>query len=433
MSTGLRAAVAGHLAERRARGYRLEGRERLLGSFLDSLEARGETRITVPAALAFATAPAGTARAWHAQRLAAVRSFAGYVHAMDPAAADPIPGGLIPGRIARRAPYLYSGEETARLMAAAAALPSPVLAASMRTLIGLLASTGVRSGEALALDACDLDTEAQVLTVTGKYGRKRLIALHPSAAAALSDYLRFREQHAADGTAALLIGQAGRRLGRSVANPAFRSLATGCGLEPQPGCRSPRLHDFRHAFAVSTLIDAHRQGRDVDACIAVLSTHLGHVTPSHTYWYLTVTPALADAVSERAALYYQGGTLPMTALAPAIESFFTDYLIAQRGASPHTIASYRDTFRLLFAWIREQSGTRPSDLDFADIDAATVTGFLAMLEDERHNTAGPAASGSPPSTPCSATPPSAIPSMPRSSPASWPSARASRPARRSPG
>jgi integrase/recombinase XerD len=76
----------------------------------------------------------------------------------------------------------------------------------------------------------------------------------------------------------------------------------------------------------------------------------------------------------------------MTALAPAVESFFTGYLTAQRGASPHTIASYRDTLRLLFTWIREQSGTRPSDLDFADVDAATVTGFPAMLEDERHNT-----------------------------------------------
>jgi integrase/recombinase XerD len=76
----------------------------------------------------------------------------------------------------------------------------------------------------------------------------------------------------------------------------------------------------------------------------------------------------------------------MTAIAPAVESFFTGYLTAQRGASPHTIASYRDTFRLLFTWIREQAGTRPSDLDFADVDAATVTGFLAMLEDERHNT-----------------------------------------------
>lgn len=76
----------------------------------------------------------------------------------------------------------------------------------------------------------------------------------------------------------------------------------------------------------------------------------------------------------------------MTALAPAVESFFTDYLTAQRGASPHTIASYRDTFRLLFAWIREQTGTRPSDLDFADVDATAVAGFLAMLENERHNT-----------------------------------------------
>ena len=101
-------------------------------------------------------------------------------------------------------------------------------------------------------------------------------------------------------------GQAGRRLGRSVAYPTFRSLTAGCGLKPQPGCRSPRLHDFRHSFTVSTLLDAHRQGRDVDACIAVLSTHLGHISPAHTYWYLTVTPALADAVSERAALYYQG-------------------------------------------------------------------------------------------------------------------------------
>ena len=234
-----------------------------------------------------------------------MRSFAGYVHALDPAAADPVPGGLIPARIPRRVPYLYSGEETARLMAAAGRLPSPVLAASMRTLIGLMASTGIRSGEAFALDP-DMDTEGQVLTVTGKHGRTRLIALHPSAAA-LSAYLQFRARHAADGTVALFIGQGGRRLGRNMAYPVFRSLASGCGLEPQPDRRLPRLHDFRHALAVSTLIDAHRQGCDVDARIAILATHLGHIAPSHTYWYLTITPALTDAVSERAALYYQGG------------------------------------------------------------------------------------------------------------------------------
>jgi hypothetical protein len=145
MSLDLRAAVPVHLAARRARGYRLDGHERLPGSFLDSLEARGQTRITVPAAVAFATAPAGTARAWHAQRLAAVRAFAGYAHGLDPAAADPVPDGLIPARPVRRVPYLYSGQDTARLMAAAAALSPAMLAASMRTLIGLLASTGLFS------------------------------------------------------------------------------------------------------------------------------------------------------------------------------------------------------------------------------------------------------------------------------------------------
>jgi integrase/recombinase XerD len=146
-----------------------------------------------------------------------------------------------------------------------------------------------------------------VLAVTGKYGRTRLIALHPTTAVALAGYLRIRARHAADGTTALLIGQTGRRLGSSMAHPVFRSLAAGCGLAPQPGCGSPRLHDFRHTVAVSTLTDALRHGRDVDACIAVLATHLGHVSPAHTYWYLTITPALADAVSERAALYYQAG------------------------------------------------------------------------------------------------------------------------------
>jgi site-specific recombinase XerD len=75
----------------------------------------------------------------------------------------------------------------------------------------------------------------------------------------------------------------------------------------------------------------------------------------------------------------------MTALAPTVESFFTEYLIAQRGASPHTIASYRDTLRLLFAYIRERSGTRPSDLDVADVDATVVSGFMTTLEQERHN------------------------------------------------
>jgi integrase len=306
MSAGLRAAARDYLSERRARGYRLEDHEWLLGAFLDGLDARGVTRITVAGALAFATARPQTQRSWQAKRLAVVRQFAWYVHGIDPAAAEPIPAGLIDARTARRVPYLYSEEQIAQLMSAAAALPAEMLAASMQTLIGLLASTGLRSGEAGALDVEDLDVAEQLLTVTGKYGRVRLVALHSTTVAALTAYLQVRAGRAAPG-GALLVGEMGRRLDLCMAQRTFRLLTGKCHLTPRPGCGAPRLHDFRHTFAVNTLIEAHRQGRDVDACIATLATHLGHISPIHTYWYLTVTPELADAVSERVALYYQQG------------------------------------------------------------------------------------------------------------------------------
>jgi integrase len=306
MSTGLRAAARDYLSERRARGYRLDDHEWLLGAFLDGLDARGVPRITAAEALAFATARPQTQRSWQAKRLAVVRQFAWYLHGIDPAAAEPIPAGLIDARTARRVPYLYSDEQIARLMSAAAMLPARMLAASMQTLIGLLASTGLRSGEAGALDAGDLDADARLLTVTGKYGRVRLVALQSTTVQALTAYLQVRASRAAP-AGPLLIGETGHRLNLTMARNIFRSLTRQCRLAAQPGCGEPRLHDFRHRFAVNTLIEAQRQGRDVDACIATLATHLGHVSPVHTYWYLTVTPELAAAVSERVALFYQQG------------------------------------------------------------------------------------------------------------------------------
>ncbi len=306
MSLDLHAAARDYLAERRARGYRLAAHEWLLRAFLDGLDARGATRITVAGALAFATAGPETQHCWQAQRLAVVRGFACYVQGIGPAAAEPIPAGLIAARVARRVPYLYSGEQIAQLMSAAAMLSPRMLAASIETLIGLLASTGLRSGEAGALDVEDLDVAGQLLTVTGKFGRVRLVALQSTTVEALTGYLQVRASRAAPG-GALLVGEMGRRLDLQMARRIFRSLAEKCRLAPQPACGPPRLHDLRHSFSVSTLIDVHRRGRDVDACIATLATRLGHVSPVHTYWYLTVTPELVDAVSERVALYYQKG------------------------------------------------------------------------------------------------------------------------------
>ena len=302
MSVDLRVAAAEYLAERRARGYCLADHDWLLSSFLDDLQACGGSTITVADAVTFAQQPSGSQRLWQAARLRAVRGLAAHVYALDPAAAELIPAGLISANSTRRIPYLYSADQIQLLMSRAARLSPSGFGASMRTLIGLLATTGLRSGEALALDVEDLDTDQGVLTVTGKYGRQRLVALHLSTLHALSGY---QQQRAGRATPAspLLVGAKGGRLNPTTAGAAFRAVATDCRLPARPGGPIPRLHDLRHVFAVNSLIDAHREGVDVDARIAVHATYLGHVNPSCTYWYLTACPELMGPVSDQISSY----------------------------------------------------------------------------------------------------------------------------------
>lgn len=307
MSVDLRAAAADYLAMRRSRGYRLVDHDWLLAAFLDGLDAEGRTTIVVADALAFATAPLGTTRRWHATRLRAVRGLAGYVHALDPAAAQLIPEGLITAKTTRRIPYLYSDEQIAALMAAAMCLSPAPFALTMHTLIGLLAAAGLRGGEAGALDVEDLDTDREVLTVTGKYGKKRLVPLHPTTVRALIDYRQARMGRAALGTGPLLLGTRGRRLNMTTARAAFRTVVENCRLPARPGAGTPHLHDLRHAHAVNSLIDALRDGLDVDARIAALATYLGHVDPASTYWYLTASPELMALVRDRASARHDRG------------------------------------------------------------------------------------------------------------------------------
>lgn len=300
MSLDLRAAAGDYLAARRARGYRLADHDWLIRSFLDDLTRRGGTTITVADAVAFARWRPETCQRWHAQRLHVIAGLAGYVHALDPAAAELVPAGLIRARIIRRHPYLYSDEQIEALLAAAGALCPPALAATMSTLIGLLAVSGMRVGETIALDAGDLDTDRQLLRVTGKYGKRRLVPLHPTTVDALTGYLAGRP---ADGP--LLVGVRGNRLNANTARAAFGALVQQRGLEARPGCGAPRLHDFRHSFAVHSLTEAQRSGSDVDARVAVLADYLGHVDPACTYWYLEASPQLMAAVSERVAASFR--------------------------------------------------------------------------------------------------------------------------------
>lgn len=245
MTIDLRAAAAEHLAHRRARGYRLPDHDWLITSFLDDLTARGVTTITVADAVAFVHKRPETDRKWHAKRLHVIRGFAAHVHALDPKAAELVPAGLIHANVTRPIPYLYSDTQITALMSAAANLSPELFAAGIHTFIGLVAATGLRSGEAGALNVQDLHLGEQVLAVTGKYGKQRLVPLHPSTVQALVDYLGMRAINGAH-SAPLFIGSKGGRLNVNTVRATFRQLVADCGLPARPGCGKPRLHDLRH-------------------------------------------------------------------------------------------------------------------------------------------------------------------------------------------
>ena len=294
----LRGALADYLAVRRALGFKLVHHQRLLGQFVDYLEREGAALVSVEQAVAWATSPSGVSPSWWADRLSIVRGFAAYLHLLDPAHQVP-PPDLLPPRQHRATPYLYSGDEIERLMSAAQVLTSGHRRATHRTLIGLLAATGMRIGEALALDRRDLGHDHRVLIVRhGKFGKSRELPLHPSTLAALARYLRRRDRpHAA--TPAVFVSTTGSRLPYYEVQRTFRLLARCAGLAPRSSKCRPRLHDLRHSFAVHTILDAYRDDAEVGARLPLLSTYLGHVDPKATYWYLSAAPELLELAARR--------------------------------------------------------------------------------------------------------------------------------------
>lgn len=306
MST-LEQALADYLATRRALGFKLDRAEKLLAQFVAYLHAHGADTVTVEHALAWATLPAGAAPRWWDARLSVVRGFAAYLHTRDPRTEVP-PQGLTRGGSHRATPYLYSDADVAALMEAAGHLPRRLGTATYRLLLGLLAVTGLRVGEAIGLDRADFDTAHDLLTVRGgKFGKSRMLPLHPSTAAALRAYLRLRDElFPAPPSPALLISTVGTRLRYNAVWRTFRRLARQAGLPARAGCGQPRIHDLRHSFAVATLLDCYRAGADAAALLPRLSTYLGHTDPKHTYWYLTGAPELLALAAHRLDAHLAG-------------------------------------------------------------------------------------------------------------------------------
>jgi integrase len=298
--SGLRARAEEYLAMRRVLGFRLETHGQRLMSFIRFCEERGASRVTTDLAVEWATRTASDSEAYQARRLDVVRIFARHLQALDPAAEVP-PGDVLSRRQWRIPPYLYSPEEVAALMRAAGGLAPAIRAATWRTLIGLLTVTGMRQGEACCLGRGDADLDAGTLVIAdSKFGKSRLVFLHPTTTAALRAYEKARDEAFPEPeTDTFLVNSRGGPLDRHNIPRTFAALVTAAGIQAPPGQRAPRLHDLRHAFTVATMLDWYRDGGDVQARLPLLSTWLGHVDPKSTYWYLQAVPELLTLAAGR--------------------------------------------------------------------------------------------------------------------------------------
>lgn len=305
--TGLDVALQEYLLTRRAAGFGLQRSEKLLGQFLEYCHQVGSTTITTEVAVAWAAMPAHASPGWRGQRLRAVRRFAAWRQLTDPATEVPPADALGPTGNQRAVPYLYQQEEIVALMAATTMLRWPLGQATYETLIGLLAVTGMRVGEAIGLNRTDLDAATRWLSIrTGKDGKTRQVRLSESTIEALADYRRRRDQLCPQpATPALLVSSAGTRLLSCNVGSTFRNLVANVGLQPRSSRCRPRLHDLRHSFAVATLTDWYRDGVDVAARLPALSTYLGHVDPKSTYWYLDAAPELMALAADRLQRHQQ--------------------------------------------------------------------------------------------------------------------------------
>ena len=311
MST-LSTAVQDYLSLRRRLGFKLREEGTLLPDFVAFLERQGASHITTELALQWALQPAGTLPAHWATRLRMVRLFATYWSATDPRTEVP-PPGLLPYRYHRKPPHIYTDDEILRLIRAAKSLWTwkGLRPWTYAALIGLLAVTGMRSGEVISLDRDDVDLDRGVLTIRRtKFGKSRLIPVHPSTQRALRHYTDRRDWiYPRPQTPSFFLSEQGRRVTWWILRWTFVKLSHQCGLRAHADRRGPRLHDFRHTFAVRTILGWYRADINVEQRLPELSTYLGHVHVTDTYWYLSAVPeflALAAARLENV----QGGPRP---------------------------------------------------------------------------------------------------------------------------
>ena len=382
----LRSALQAYVSVRRGMGCKFRYQEKQLQGFLHFMEDRGAGVVTNKLAMEWATLPPDSFST-RTSRIGCVRGFAHYLSSYDSRTEVP-PIGVF-SRASRPKPYLYTETEIIRLLEAALKLPPAdgLRRWTYHSLFGLLAVSGLRISEALMLHRDDVDLERGVLTIRHtKYDKSRLVPIHASTCRVLHDYAARRDTHLhPPRTLYFFVAEQGNHLLHWRVRRVFWELSRQTGLRRPEDHTGPRIHDFRHTVAVKVLLNWDRTGKDAELLVPVLSTLLGHSQVRDTYWYLSTCPELLGQAVKRLEKHW-GETImkPTTpALSVLIERFFTERLIQQKRVSPHTIASYRDTLRLLFKFAEVRLHTLPSELTLLQLDVPLIAAFLNDLETHR--------------------------------------------------
>lgn len=301
----LRDDLSRHIALQQTLGFKFRTQASLLRSFVTYAEASGDRYIRTERVLAWATlAPSAPQRR---NRLLMVRRFAVPMQAEDARHEVPAADAFGRGLFVRITPHIYSADEIARLMSATATLAK---AGSIRpliysTLFGLLAATGMRISEALALKTNDVTADGLIIRAT-KFQKSRMLPLHATAERALERYLAARAKLAIN-CDALFVSDAAQPLSYNTVEGMFLRLARSIGLRGAPGNRGPRIHDLRHTFAVRSLERCQEDSVAVSRHMLALSTYLGHAHVTDTYWYLRATPILLEKIAAAGESLHQGG------------------------------------------------------------------------------------------------------------------------------
>jgi integrase len=305
-----------YLALRHAFGNPLERNEKWLSRFVAFVGTScfgGAQPVTAQLVFDWVDATmAPESTTWNrSRRLSVIRPFLEYLSAAAPE--TQVPELRLLAGYKRRMPFIFTPEEIARILSETARRkPGDFSSVVFHTALGLIASTGLRAAEALGLDRNDVmprDRPATLFIRHSKFGKSRIVPVHPSVAQQLGVYADQRESLGYGAhTAAFFVSRHGGRLSHDSLSETLHEITTSLGIAARNGSRAPTLHSFRHTFVVTRLRRWHDEGIDVRTRLAHLSTYLGHVDFRETFWYVTATPELlVGATSGFAAPHSAGG------------------------------------------------------------------------------------------------------------------------------